>query len=486
MSDFLKNYGRLALAALVFGTVLELDNLFTGPLAFVTGVSAELLNQCELAIFIFILTMAVARLVKREFVQGFMARRSGGEMPKIVGDISGAFVIFIGIAVIMGLVFKRDITALLATGGASLMIIGIALRDLLLAAFTGILLNIEKPFKPGDLIKVNDKFVGYVEQITWRATVLQTLRNERLVIPNLMLASATILNHAQPDARSTRAIEVVIDYDTSVESAERILYAAVLGAEDVKMAVPPAVNARAMERFGVVYEVSFTIANYNDYKKAEHAVIKSILKCMRDAGVTVSFPKTEWIQSDRRVQIADRSLDSLHLVQQCHLFRDLPDEVCQHIAGALVPHHFAKGSIIVQAGERRASMFIVGEGMAKRTEANRDGSALIDRRFIATQSFGRKSLLARQPQAATVVAETNVLLYELSNVAFGRLMRENPGLLPVLVGTLAKLNWHEIHGHSSIQEPDPVVIARLVKLYRGQIEACYALDDTQPVLAVAA
>jgi CRP-like cAMP-binding protein len=162
-------------------------------------------------------------------------------------------------------------------------------------------------------------------------------------------------------------------------------------------------------------------------------------------------------------------------VQQCHLFRGLPDDVCHQIAELLAMHHFAKGATIVRAGERRFSMFIVGEGMTKRTQTNRDGSALIEQRFIATQAFGRKSLLACQPQAANVVAETNVLLYELDNLAFAKLLQDNPSLLGELANTLAHLNWHEMHGGPSNLVPDPLVIERLVNVYCGQIEACYAV-----------
>lgn len=102
-------------------------------------------------------------------------------------------------------------------------------------------------------------------------------------ILNISLANAVILNQSLPDARSKRAVEVLIDYDTSVESVERILYAAALGAAGFKQIGSPSVLARKMERDGVLYEVAFTIADYADGKKAEHAVIKSILKCMRDA-----------------------------------------------------------------------------------------------------------------------------------------------------------------------------------------------------------
>lgn len=479
---FMKIYSRLAFGIVILGTLALLDTLFTGPLAFVTGWSDVTLGQWIMAAFAFALTLLVTRVVRREVIHGWLERRSGKEVPQLIGSMLSGVVMFIGICLILALVFKRDITALVATGGASAMIVGIAVRDIIMALFTGILLNVEKPFKVGDMIRINDKILGKVERITWRTTVLQTRQNDIIFVPNISLGNAIILNQSMPDNRTKRAVEVLIDYDTSVESAERILYAAVLGATGVKQVAAPAVLARRLERDGVVYEVSFTISDYSDDKKADHAVIKSILKCMRDAEITVSFPKSEVIHSEQRVPIANRSLDVFRLVQQCRLFRGLPDEVCHRISKAVVERHFAAGATIVQAGERRHAMFIVGEGMAKRTLSNRDGSRLVQERFIATEFFGRSSLFACQAQAATVQAETAVLAYELDRQALVRLFDETPELLNMLAKALSYLNWREAHADNAAIEPSAEVIARLVNLYRGQIESNYAV---RPAPAVA-
>ena len=470
---FIKIYSRLAFGIVIFGALTLLDTLFTGPLAFVTGWSDVTLGQWIMAAFAFALTLLVTRVVKREIIHGWLERRSGKQVPQLIGDMLSGLVIFIGICLILALVFKRDITALLATGGASMMIVGIAVRDIIMALFTGILLNVEKPFKVGDMVRINDKILGKVERITWRTTVLQTRQNDIVFVPNISLANAIILNQSLPDNRSKRAVEVLIDYDTSVESAERILYAAVLGATGFRQVAAPTVFARRLERDGVVYEVSFTIADYNEDKKSEHAVIKSILKCMRDAEITVSFPKSEVIHSPQRVPIANRSLDVFRLVQQCRLFRGLPDEISHRISKALVERPVAAGASIVQAGERSYAMFIIGEGMAKRTLSNRDGSKLVQERFIATEFFGRSSLFACQAQAATVLAETAVLAYALDRRALAQLFDETPDLIDTLAKSLAYLNWSETQiGHVGT-EPSPEVIGRLVNLYRGQIESNY-------------
>jgi small-conductance mechanosensitive channel/CRP-like cAMP-binding protein len=469
----MKVYGRLAIIVIVLGALTLLDRLFTGPLAFVSGFSETTLGQWVAAAFWLATTVMAARVIRREIVHGWLERRSGRQVPPLIGSLVTGMVMFVGLCAIMALVFDRDITALVATGGASLMILGIALRDIMLALFTGILLNVEKPFRVGDTVRINDRLTGKVDRITWRTTVLQTGNNETVYVPNLSLSSAVILNMAQPDTRSKRTIELVIDYDTTVESAERILYAATLGAAGVEHMTPPTVFARKLTPDGVLYEVAFTIPNYGDGKKSEHAVIKGILQCMRDAGIMISFPRAESIGTTSRVKIANRSLDVYHLVQQVRLFRGFSEDLCHRISDMLIERHFAAGAPIVQAGERRNALFIVGEGMAKRTSSDREGAKVIQERFIATEFFGRKALFACQAHNATVLAETAVLVYEFDRRALARLLAETPELIETFAAALAHLNWRESHRGNPDEDAPPAVTARLANLYCGQIEANY-------------
>lgn len=476
MSNYaMKVYGRLAMILGALLVLVALDRLFTGPLSFVSGLSEVTLTQWIEGALWLVITLTLARIAKREIIHGWLERRTGKQVPPLIGSLISGLVLFVGICLILALVFKRDVTALVATGGASLMILGIALRDVMLALFTGILLNIEKPFQVGDSVRINDRLSGKIERITWRTTVLQTANNETVYVPNLSLSSAIILNMAQPDLRSKRVLELTIDYDTSVESAERILYAATLGAAGVTHVVPPTVFARKLTPDGVLYEVAFTIPNYAEGRKAEHAVIKSVLQCMRDADIGISFPKAGAITIEGRTRIANRSLDVFHLVQQVRIFRGLPQDLCHRISAALIERHFPAGAEIVGAGERRHSLFIVGEGMARRTASDREAAGVEQHRFIATEFFGRKALFACQAHNATVTAETAVLIYEFERRAFARLITETPELIDTFAAALANLAWHDTYRRGIDEEPAPEVIERLTNLYRGQIEANYAV-----------
>ena len=68
----LKIYGRLAIIVVVLGMLAFLDKLFTGPLAFVSGMSDTTLGQWVAATFAFALVLLVARIVKPELLPGLL------------------------------------------------------------------------------------------------------------------------------------------------------------------------------------------------------------------------------------------------------------------------------------------------------------------------------------------------------------------------------------------------------------------------------
>ena len=118
--------------------------------------------------------------------------------------------------------------------------------------------------------------------------------------------------------------------------------------------------------------------------------------------------------------------------------------------------------------------------MVKRILTDRDGAHLVNERFIATEAFGLRALVSAQPQAATVTAETAVLVYEFERRALAAMLEADPTLADILGSALAHLVWRESKDSVAGVEPEPAVIARLTNLYRGRIHAAYMLETRLP------
>ena len=106
---------------------------------------------------------------------------------------------------------------------------------------------------------------------------------------------------------------------------------------------------------------------------------------------------------------------------------------------------------------------------------------IVQERFIATESFGRKALFACQAHNATVTAETAVLVYEFERRALARLFAGTPDLIDVFATALAQLSWREANRDKTDEEPPRAALDRLVNLHRGQIEANYGPRAATPV-----
>jgi hypothetical protein len=444
---------------------------FIEPIAFVLSVPAHEIWQYFAAMCAFAATLLVARLVNQELIHRYLADWLKIKIPELIGTLAAGIVVTVGICFILSFIFGKNISALVATIAGSAALLGFALQGFILALFTGISLNLEKNFKVGDRIKVGET-VGDVVQITWRNTVIYTSNRETVYIPNVSLLTTQLTNLDQTDKTWRRCVRVVIDYDVSVETAERVLTSAALSAHGVKHDRPPFVAALEMTPNGVQYGVYFFIVNNRDYMMSDHAVIKSILESMRKAGINVAFVKRGNIDGLPPTQISNRSSDLFYLVQQVKIFQNLSNQQCERISQLLIARRVPANTVLVQFGEKRNSLFIVAEGVLKRSAMGEDDT-IKEERFISTEFIGRRSLFACLPLGATVFAEVDSLIFELTRESFQLLLKEDPSLLQSFARNLAMLSWNRAHSDTESTEPEAVIVEHLMNQYQGQIKANY-------------
>ena len=76
--------------------------------------------------------------------------------------------------------------------------LGLALQSTLGDVFSGIVLNLAKPYHPGDWIILDAGTQGCVIETDWRATHILTPDNDLAIIPNSVIAKAKLINASQP------------------------------------------------------------------------------------------------------------------------------------------------------------------------------------------------------------------------------------------------------------------------------------------------
>ncbi|MGX7705300.1 mechanosensitive ion channel family protein [Methylobacterium sp. Gmos1] len=433
----------LSIPFLAVAAVILFDDLFTRPFTYLTGANPDLVRRGETTLLLAISALVVARIVRRDLIHGVLEARAGKALPHLLGDVAALLVLLTGGAVVMTGVYGQDLGAVVAAGGIGLAIVGIALRDVILAVFNGAALSVENAFTVGDRIKIGE-VDGKVVQSTWRSTTILTSARRLVTIPNVALGTASITNFDRPDRSEQRILEICLDYSVTAESAERILLAGVLGAGGVALVDAPRVHAIRLDRDGVLYAVRYVIASHDQALASDHAVIKSILAHLRDSGIGVAYPKQEVVNTDRRIRVADRAFDRGVLVQQCGLFEGLPAEVRGRVTAALVERQLQPGAVLVEAGEVRPSLFIIGEGLISRRRARPDRPDFVEERYVATQLLGRRALLSGLAHPATVSAVTQSLVFELTRAAFAGILADFPEAKATLAANLTRVPLRDL------------------------------------------
>jgi MscS family membrane protein len=119
-------------------------------------------------------------------------------------------------------IFNIDITPFLAGAGIAGIAVALAAQDFISNFFGGAIITVDKPFKVGDRIKV-ENYYGDVLSVGTRSTRIKTLDYQVVTIPNNKLTTNVIINYSEPDEKLRITIPVSVAYGTDPVRVKKIL-----------------------------------------------------------------------------------------------------------------------------------------------------------------------------------------------------------------------------------------------------------------------
>ena len=119
-------------------------------------------------------------------------------------------------------VFNIDITPLLAAAGIVGIAVALAAQDFISNFFGGAIITVDKPFKVGDRIKV-ENYYGDVMSVGTRSTRIKTLDHQVVTIPNNKLTSNFIINYSEPDQELRITVPITVAYGSDPQRVKEIL-----------------------------------------------------------------------------------------------------------------------------------------------------------------------------------------------------------------------------------------------------------------------
>lgn len=140
-------------------------------------------------------------------------------------------IIYVGaILSVVAYVFNAPVGTLIATSGVFAIILGLALQSTLADVFSGIALNLSKPYGIGDWLSLGNGIEGKVVETNWRATHLLNGANDLVIVPNSDLAKARLTNLSSPQRSHGVSLTVKFKPDTSPSAMVDVMRTVLLGA----------------------------------------------------------------------------------------------------------------------------------------------------------------------------------------------------------------------------------------------------------------
>jgi small-conductance mechanosensitive channel/ABC-type branched-subunit amino acid transport system substrate-binding protein len=118
---------------------------------------------------------------------------TGRQVPNVMKFFVTVLIFALAFGGIIAVVFNQPLTSLLATSGVLAMVVGLAIQANIANVFSGIILNVERPFKVGDFIKINN-IIGQVTDITWRTTRMESNDGPMVSLANSKVSEAMTEN----------------------------------------------------------------------------------------------------------------------------------------------------------------------------------------------------------------------------------------------------------------------------------------------------
>lgn len=183
-----------------------------------------------------------------------------------------------------------QMTSFVAIIGASSLAIGLAFQGTLSNLAGGVLLLTLRPFKVGDFIKATG-YTGTVEAIHIFNTILITLDNQVITIPNGSLANTSIVNvNAKPQRRVD--LNFGVGYEQDIDKVNKVLTEICLA--NPKILKDPAPFIKVLEHgdSAVVFVVRAwcDTANYWD---VYFGLLETVKKRFDKEGISIPYPQMD-------------------------------------------------------------------------------------------------------------------------------------------------------------------------------------------------
>ncbi|GLS34381.1 Small-conductance mechanosensitive channel [Mesorhizobium albiziae] len=392
---------------------------------------------------------------------------------RLLQDLVVGF-IYVGAALsIIAYVFNAPVGTLIATSGAVAIVLGLALQSTLGDLFSGIALNLARPYGIGDWLVLSNGIEGKVVEMNWRATHLLTDANDLVIVPNSDLAKARLTNLSSPERSHGVSLTVRFRSSTAPSAMVDVMRSVFLSSNSILAQPEPSVQILSLDGGAVELQLAFRVAEIAVASRARSEIFDLIYRHSKAAGLSLAapaeavspaFPKVDEVRFGFHTT-PRRLLDSIPL------FASLTEDERESLASTMVRRTFPKGEVLAAQGEVLKSLMIVRSGVV--SVNRRDGTRETELgRLAPGDFFGDGGLLTGDGEFGSIKALTFVVVYEIIQEGLAPLMRDRPAIVDELASLLSKRSASEL---LRVGQGEGVAPATTLRTLRARIRDLFNL-----------
>ncbi|MDM8565445.1 mechanosensitive ion channel [Candidatus Halobeggiatoa sp. HSG11] len=204
-------------------------------------------------------------------------------IPNIVRIFVAEIIYSIAILGIIIYIYESPIIALIL-----LLQLVIVFRYFIKIYFPCLAINIERPFRLGDWVKIGDIEESQVIDITEQMTSLRTRNNYDISIPNNIVLQSTVKNFCFPDEVYLSDIKIKIAAVYPSERVKKILLDALLSVDSILKEPAPVVLVSDINEDSVTYTMSYCDDDYAGKIFVKDAVLTRVWFHVNQAGINLN------------------------------------------------------------------------------------------------------------------------------------------------------------------------------------------------------